>query len=171
MDTKTVKLFAEYNGKTNQAMNRLIDGLTGEQWDHAFSGYYPTIHALCNHLYVSDFAWLKRFGNLRPFQYLEDELFQAQLTLSSRALVDQRDYLAKRPVLDAKMAALASELTDDDLAATLTYHNFKGVEQRRNLGGLLLHMFNHGTHHRGMISLYLDSLGVENDYSNLFHLV
>jgi uncharacterized damage-inducible protein DinB len=171
MDTKTVKLFAEYNQKTNQAMNRLIEGLTPEQWDHAFAGYYPTIHALCNHLYVSDFAWLKRFGNHRAFHYLEDALFQAQLTLSSDALADQRDYLEKRAVLDAKLTALASEVTDADLAATLTYANFKGVEQRRNLGGLLLHLFNHGTHHRGMISLYLESLGIENDYSSLFHLV
>lgn len=171
MDTKTVKLFAEYNGKTNQAMNRLVEGLAPEQWDHAFSGYYPTIHALCNHLYVSDVSWLKRFGNHRPFHYLEDPLFQVQLTLSSQVLADQRDYLAKRAILDGKIAALAGEVTDDDLAATLTYQNFRGVEQRRNLGGLILHMFNHGTHHRGMISLYLESLGIANDYSSLFHLV
>jgi uncharacterized damage-inducible protein DinB len=30
---------------------------------------------------------------------------------------------------------------------------------------LLLHVFNHGTHHRGMIAAYLDLLGIENDYS------
>jgi uncharacterized damage-inducible protein DinB len=32
-------------------------------------------------------------------------------------------------------------------------------------------VFNHQTHHRGMISLYLDMLGKENDFSNLFVLL
>jgi uncharacterized damage-inducible protein DinB len=32
-------------------------------------------------------------------------------------------------------------------------------------------MFNHQTHHRGMISLYLDMLGKENDFSSLLALV
>ena len=171
MDTKTVKLFAEYNRKTNEEMNRLIDQLALAQWEQRWGGYYPTIQALCNHLYISDFTWLKRFGNLREFHYLEDDLFKDQLTLASTAFASRREYLDRRGSLDAKAVALAAEVTEDDLAAALTYKNFKGVEQRRNFGGLLLHMFNHGTHHRGMISVYLDSLGIENDYSNLFFLV
>jgi uncharacterized damage-inducible protein DinB len=32
-------------------------------------------------------------------------------------------------------------------------------------------MFNHQTHHRGMIALYLDILGKENDFSSLLALV
>jgi uncharacterized damage-inducible protein DinB len=171
MDTKTVKLLAEYTQKTNDAMNRLIEQLAPAQWEQRFGGYYPTIQALCNHLYISDFTWLKRFGNLRGFHYVEDELFKDEFTLASTAFAGQREYLDKRASLDAKILALAAEVTEADLAATLTYKNLKGAEQRRNFGGLLLHMFNHGTHHRGMISLYLDSLGIENDYSNLFVLV
>ena len=53
----------------------------------------------------------------------------------------------------------------------LRYKNFKGIDQDRELGGLILHVFNHQTHHRGMISLYLDMLGKENDFSNLFVLL
>jgi uncharacterized damage-inducible protein DinB len=171
MDTQTAKLFAEYNRTTNQQMNALIARLGPEQWERRFDGYYPTIRALCNHLYVADFIWLKRLAGLRPFRYAEDELFEAQLTLSSSAFSSQDEYLVKRTGLDAKLTAFAAELTAEDFAQPLVYKNFKGTEQRRNVGGLVLHLFNHGTHHRGMISLYLDSLGVENDFSNLFLLV
>ncbi len=171
MDTKTVKLLAEYHRKASGEMNRLIERLTPEQWEQRFGGYYPTIRVLCNHLYISDFTWLKRFGGLREFAYRKDGLFDAELALTSNAFAGQSEYLDKRGVLDAKVAAFAAEVSEDDLAALLTYANFRGVEQRRNFGGLLLHMFNHGTHHRGMISVYLDTLGIENDYSNVFPLV
>ncbi len=36
---------------------------------------------------------------------------------------------------------------------------------------VFLHLFNHQTHHRGQISVLLDQLGVENDYSNLISKV
>jgi uncharacterized damage-inducible protein DinB len=58
--------------------------------------------------------------------------------------------------------------------ATLTaasFWDFKGVDQDREFGGLVLHVFNHETHHRGMIALYLDMLGKANDFSNLVHLL
>ena len=115
MDTKTVKLFAEYNRKTNAEMNRLIEQLTPAQWEQRWGGYYPTIQAICNHLYISDFTWLKRFGNLREFHCLEDDLFKDQLTLASTAFASRRDYLDKRGSLDAKAVALAAEVTEDDL--------------------------------------------------------
>jgi uncharacterized damage-inducible protein DinB len=35
----------------------------------------------------------------------------------------------------------------------------------------LWHIFNHQTHHRGMISLYLDMMGIDNDFSGLLPLV
>jgi uncharacterized damage-inducible protein DinB len=62
-------------------------------------------------------------------------------------------------------------VTPENLSKRLRYKDFKGIEQDLELGGLILHMFNHQTHHRGMISLYLDMLGKENDFSSLLALV
>ena len=39
------------------------------------------------------------------------------------------------------------------------------------MDGLLIHLFNHQTHHRGMISLYLEMLGKENNYNNILPFV
>jgi uncharacterized damage-inducible protein DinB len=46
-----------------------------------------------------------------------------------------------------------------------------GKLYKRLFGGLIVHCFNHQTHHRGMISIYLDSLGIDNDFSNLAGMV
>jgi len=171
MDGRIVKLLAEYNRKTNADMNRLVAALTPAQWEQPFGGYYPSIRALCNHLCNSDFVWLNRFGTLRPFLFLQDGLFQREARLDANAFATLDEYLELRGRLDEKLSRLAEEVTPQDLEAVLVYKNFKGVDQRRNVGGLLLHMFNHQTHHRGMISVYLDCLGVQNDYSNLLNFV
>ncbi|MEW6185934.1 MAG: DinB family protein, partial [Thermodesulfobacteriota bacterium] len=81
------------------------------------------------------------------------------------------DYLAKREFLDRMIRAFALELTEKDLEGRLKYIDSRGTEHERNLGGLILHMFNHQTHHRGMVSVYLEMLGIDNDYSNLLYLV
>ena len=171
MDTKTVKLLAEYNQKTNEKMNRFIEGISPAQWDQNFGGYYPSIHALCNHIYIADLNWLKRFGNLREFVYLKDEVFQRQLNQASSAFESQQEYLVERSDLDLRFMAFVSELSEEDLEKTLTFKSYNGLDQQRNFGGAILHVFNHQTHHRGMISVYLDSIGIENDYSNLIVLV
>jgi uncharacterized damage-inducible protein DinB len=81
------------------------------------------------------------------------------------------DYDADRKALDECLTKFAEEVTSEDLSQRLHYKDFKGIDQDRELGGLILHMFNHQTHHRGMIALYLDILGKDNDFSSLLALV
>jgi uncharacterized damage-inducible protein DinB len=152
-------------------MNAHISKLTPDQWDHRFEGFYKTIHSLANHLYMSDFTWLKRFGKLRDFEFRNHSLFGVELVLGSVPFVAIAEYLDKRQQLDNLFLKFAEEVVDEDLGKNLTYTNFKGIEQTKNFGGTLLHLFNHQTHHRGMISLYLDSLGIENDFSNLVSMI
>jgi uncharacterized damage-inducible protein DinB len=63
------------------------------------------------------------------------------------------------------------ELTENDLEKTISFANMKGETVSKNVGGSILHMFNHQTHHRGMISLYLEMMGIDNDFSSLLPLI
>jgi uncharacterized damage-inducible protein DinB len=45
--------------------------------------------------------------------------------------------------------------------------NLSPEEWTRDMGGLILHVFNHGTHHRGMIALYLDQMKRSNDFNGI----
>ncbi len=171
MDIKTCRLLALYNQTANQKMDGLIRTLTGAQWNQEFTGYFKTIRQLCTHIYISDYNWLKRFGPFRDFQYIKDPLFARDLNYSSTPFDDIAAYLAKREELDRKLIALAGELTEKDLEKNITFTSTRGEQISKNAGGSLLHMFNHQTHHRGMISLYLDMMKIDNDFSSLLPLV
>ena len=54
-----------------------------------------------------------------------------------------------------------SELTDEVIVSTLKYTNSKGQKFNKNMGDLLLHVFNHQTHHRGQVSTLLYQAGID----------
>jgi uncharacterized damage-inducible protein DinB len=50
-------------------------------------------------------------------------------------------------------------LTDESAEASISYHDLKGTPWTQRLGKLVLHVVNHGTHHRGQVSGFLRALG------------
>jgi len=171
MDIKTCKLLAQYNQVTNKKMDALIRNLSKTQWNQELEGYFKSIHRLCSHLYISDYNWLKRFGKSRDFHFMQDPLFDQDLNFSSNPFDEIEDYILKREELDKKIIRFVEEITDSDLAQTLSFKNTKGEAVQKNFGGSIMHVFNHQSHHRGMISLYLDNMKIENDFSSLLPLV
>jgi uncharacterized damage-inducible protein DinB len=126
---------------------------------------------MCNHIYGADFNWLKRFSKLRNFQYITDTVFLNEIVFGVDAFKTQKEYLSKREYMDRLIIRFVNEITETDLERDLKYTDSRGTEYSRNFGGLVLNMFNHQTHHRGMISIYLEMLGIENDYSSLSNFV
>jgi uncharacterized damage-inducible protein DinB len=171
MDIKTCKLLAQYNQVANQKMNGNIRTLSNAQWNQEFAGYFKTIKQLCSHIYISDYNWMKRFGRFRDFQFIKDPFFDQTLNYGSQPFDDIADYILKREELDKKMILFIDELAESDLEKTISFANMKGETVSKNVGGSILHIFNHQTHHRGMISLYLDMMGIGNDFSGLLPLV
>lgn len=96
-------------------MDSIIRNLSEAQWNREFAGYFKMIKQLCNHLYIGDYNWLKRFGQFRNFQYIKDLLFDQNLNYSSKPFDDIADYILKREELDKKLIMLTDELTESDL--------------------------------------------------------
>lgn len=171
MDLYSIKLFARYNEITNIKMNEIISELSSEQWERQFNGYFNSIKSMCNHIYICDFNWLKRFSNLRPFKFISNSMFKQTLGFDEVVLESIQDYKEKRDKLDISINEFVNELRGEDIEKDLKYIDSHGKEYKRNFGGLILHMFNHETHHRGMISIYLEEMEIANDYSNLMDML
>ena len=168
MDKETITLFAKYNQTANCAMNEIIKTLTPMEWDKDLGGYFKSVHALCSHLYICDFNWLKRYSKYRNFEVFGKSFFNREMYSFSEVIFnDIAEYLSGREELDEWIIHFVSELTDSELMGMLTYTDSSGVDYKWFFGGLVMHSLNHDTFHRGMLSLYLEMLGKENDFGSL----
>lgn len=112
--------------------------------------FFHSIHGTLNHLLVADSVWFGRVAG-QPFTVsgldaeLETDRAQLEETLYSRT---------------ARWQAWLADKTDADLAATLSYSNMSGTRFDQETATLLLHVFNHASHHRGQISAAITACGL-----------
>jgi uncharacterized damage-inducible protein DinB len=165
------ELLANYNKEANNLMNNIINTLTEEEWNKQFSAFYKSIHKICSHIYIGDYNWLKRFKLLRNFNCFSDEYLNNNYSFTEVIFSNINEYIKKRINLDNKIIEFVNEITTRDLENILKYQNSKGINFEKRMNGLLIHLFNHETHHRGMISVYLELLGKENDYNNILPFI
>jgi len=165
------ELLAKYNKKANNLMNNVIITLTEEQWNKKFTGYFNSIHEICSHIYFWDYNWFKRYKLLRNFNCFTDGFIDKYDAYVKILFSNIKEYVIMRNDMDKKIIEFINEITENDLENILEYKTKKGIVLEKRMDGLLIHLFNHQTHHRGMISLYLEMLGKENNYNNILPLV
>jgi uncharacterized damage-inducible protein DinB len=165
MDKSTFELLVKYNKEINQQMNEVIKTLSEEEWNKQFSGYFKSIRELCSHIFIRDYTRFKSINNLIT---LDDACFNKDYNFEEILFENIDEYLIKRPELDNVLIHLINEMTAADLKREVKWKNTKGMEIKKKVEIMLLHLFNHETHHRGMISVYLEFMGKENDYSALY---
>jgi len=146
-------------------MNNILKNISEEEWNKKFNGFFQSIHELCSHIYICDFNWLKRFGLLRHFDILTKNLFNIDYKFTETIFNSIDEYILMRGELDNILIEFIDELKEDDLRKILKFTDSEGKIIERRMENLIIHVFNHGAHHRGMISLYLEMLGIENDFS------
>ncbi len=168
---KTVfQALAQYNGSVNQSIIELIEPLSQEKIMTKTNAFYPTIFETLLHLLFSDLFWLKRFRDV-----FKDS---NALTVSKIVPLDgnnlrkkfETDYtklFQHRKQVDEVILQFIEEIDETVLNSVITYKNFKGDDVEKELWKILLQWFNHQTHHRGQISVLLDMIEVNNDYSSM----
>ena len=75
----------------------------------------------------------------------------------------------RRIAADKDIIGWATDLTQEDLAGTLTwYSGAAGRDETRPLAMLITHFLNHQTHHRGQVHCLLTAAGARPDDTDLF---
>ncbi len=111
--------------------------------------FFGSIHRTLNHLLLADRVWYGRLTNeAYEVAGLDTELEADRAALSRAIAVQSRRW---RPWLNA--------LDERTLAADVTYTNLAGTAFRNPLAGVVAHVFNHGTHHRGQVSAAVTRAG------------
>lgn len=123
--------------------------------------YFRGIHGTLNHLLLVDRLWLGRFtGSPYPVRDLAEEVDADFATLA--------DSLRRET---AAWASFVDGHSESELAKPFTYTSMRGAPTTVRLGEALLHVFNHGTHHRGQISAIVTRLGFPTPETDIVDLV
>ena len=146
---ETLRALARYNRWMNERLYAVCATLSDEERKRDLRAFFRSVHGTLNHLLLADRAWYGRFvGRPESFASLDQELH-----------ADFEELRAARRAMDERLEAWCAELTDEALAAPLVYRNQSGKEFSHPLGPAALHLFNHGTHHRGQVTTLLAQLG------------
>lgn len=168
-----IQLMASYNQWMNQRLYQAAASLPVAELESDKGAFFGSLLGTLNHLAVADTIWLKRFAN-HPAGHLALE--PARQLPAPKAL-DQLLYprLAQletyRAMLDEVILKFAHELQERDLDHVLHYANTKGVTSDKSVFRLLMHFFNHQTHHRGQATTLLSQSGVDIGVTDLLALI
>ncbi|WPC06972.1 DinB family protein [Pseudomonas benzenivorans] len=166
-------LLARYNRWMNLRLYEACGQLPPEALAADRGAYFGSILGTLNHILVGDRVWLQRFA-----EHPSGKASLAPVTaLAKPATLDQllfRDFAelcVHRRWLDELICAWIDLLSEDDLDDCLAYRNMKGVPARRPFASLLLHFFNHQTHHRGQATTLLHQAGQDVGVTDLLALI
>ncbi|MGG2396134.1 DinB family protein [Pseudomonas sp. SH1-B] len=168
-----IRQMARYNAWMNERLYAAAASLPDEALTAERGAFFGSILGTLNHLVVADRIWLGRY-TAHPANY---RALQAVATFQSPAVLDQpmaanlQQLTVLRMQLDNCIEALASEISEEHLEQTLVYRNTKGIEARKNFFALLIHLFNHQTHHRGQATTLLSQAGVDVGVTDLLAII
>lgn len=168
-----IALLARYNAGMNRQLYDAAAQLAPQALHADRQAFFGSLFATMNHLLAGDTIWLTRFAAHPAGLRALDSLRGAPLPSSLRQSFGEtlEDWRANRLRLDAIIDAMAAELRPADLEQVLVYRNTRGQAFRKPFGSLLLHFFNHQTHHRGQASTLLTQAGVDIGVTDLLVLI
>ncbi|MBA4710164.1 DinB family protein [Aquitalea aquatica] len=166
-------LLARYNQWMNDKLYAAAASLPPEAITRDLGAFFGSLLGTLNHIAVGDTLWLQRFaGHPAAFAALQPVLdIPRPASLDGLLFAELPALQTHRQLLDHSIISLCTELQEEHLDFALSYHNTKGVAQRKNFHAVLLHFFNHQTHHRGQASTLLSQLGAEVGVTDLIALI
>ena len=168
-----IVLLARYNAWMNAKLYDAAATLPPAALALDRGAFFGSIIGTLNHLVVADTIWLKRFAVHPPQHPALDPVRQlpSPAGLDAVLFTDLTALRQRRTLLDEAITTWAAALTAEDLATNLDYATTKGVARSKNFAALLLHLFNHQTHHRGQATTLLAQAGVDVGVSDLVALI
>ncbi|MEM6466499.1 MAG: DinB family protein [Pseudomonadota bacterium] len=157
-----IQLMARYSAWQNSSLMETC-GQVAPDALHADQGlFFGSIFATLNHLLWGDRIWMHRFaGTPQPRQ--------ASITDSVQETPDWAHFMVERMACDQAIQGWAAQITPERLAGELTWHSASvGRDITKPMAFLVVHFFNHQTHHRGQVHGALTSLGAKPGATDVF---
>lgn len=167
-----IALLARYNASMNTRLYAAAATLPKDVLNADRGAFFGSVMGTLNHIVAGDIIWLRRFlAHPSDFSSLKAMADIPPPTSLAHMYSDDLDRLVEyRAKLDAIITTLAAEVSNEDLELPLAYKNSRGNFEK-NFGSLLLHLFNHQTHHRGQASTLLSQSDVDIGVTDLLEWI
>ena len=142
------KQLAAYNRWANARLYAAALDLSELSYRLHTGVYFGSLHGTLNHLLLTDRLWLKRLtgeGDLP--NDLNAILYEDRIELTKARIAE-----------DNRMVEVTGKYDETALRGLHSYRTTSGMPQSQVLADILLHLFNHQTHHRGQAHACLSIL-------------
>ncbi|MGH6679538.1 MAG: DinB family protein [Bradyrhizobium sp.] len=139
MRLENFRQLADYNHWANRRLYAAALQMSEEQYRRPTGVFFGSLHGTLNHLLLTDRVWLKRLTGEGEHPARLDAILFA----------DRNELARARMAEDARITRVIGGYAEADLGNILSYRTMAGRPQAQPLVEILLHLFNHQTHHRG----------------------
>jgi uncharacterized damage-inducible protein DinB len=149
--TQTYRAFAHNNAWANHRLLAACAGLTQAEFAAARTGFFPSLQATLNHIYVIDLFYIDALegGRLGPRAWANQVPYPsvAELKPAQRAM-------------DQRLIDICDALTPERLETIVEVNRDTTVQTERR-DRLLMHLFQHQIHHRGQTHAMLSETSIK----------
>jgi uncharacterized damage-inducible protein DinB len=144
------QLMARYNAWMNERLYSVCAAMAAEERTLDRGAFFGSIHGTLNHTLWADRMWLGRFVG-PPCEH----------PAYGTNMFERFDDLTQaRQTTDAALLQWAGNVTPDWLESMIEYRSFADGKARRLRACVAaVHLFNHGTHHRGQLTTLMKQAG------------
>ena len=139
-----------YNIWANQLLLDTINQLAEEKQKQELPSSFKSLYKTVLHMLDAEGIWWQRMKLLERITRLSDGFNGDMKELSNNFLHQNRQW-----------SEWINNANDHQLQHVFQYQNFKGEQFKQPIYQMLLHVFNHGTYHRGQLVNMLRQLDVE----------
>ena len=148
MTINQFRQLAAYNRWANSRLYAAALDLSDQAYRLHIGVFFGSLHGTLNHLLLTDRLWLKRLtGEGDHPNQLDAILYEDRAELTRARIAE-----------DNRWIAVVERYDEAALASLHSYKTTSGMPQSQVLSDILLHLFNHQTHHRGQAHACLSIL-------------
>jgi uncharacterized damage-inducible protein DinB len=134
----------EYHRWANEKVLQAVSGLSAEKYTKDLGSSFPSIRDTLIHIYGADRIWLGRIQGQSP-EWPKPQDYPTVASLREMWL----ETLSTFP-------SVVQSLNPEQL---ISYKAFDGTPYSNKLGNIIRHVVNHGTYHRGQVTVMVRQLG------------
>lgn len=155
-DKEYVLTMARYNMWQNESLLAAADGIPAAERMKDRGAFFGTIQKTLSHVFWGDMIWMNRFARTpAPDGSIAD---------STDFITTWEQYLIDRAAFDQTILEWAHEVVPQWFEGDLSWYSGAiGRQVTKPKKMLVVHLFNHQTHHRGQVHAMLTAAGARPD--------